>query len=164
MKIKFLLAICLIFSIPFCKKSTDEEQLKKIVRILSEAGSRKDIKTIKEYISKDYHDQKGNDYDALRSLLAYYFLQHPRISIFITDQSVNIKGDSATVKARAVLSSGREIKSLSDIVPEGMTFYVFIIDFKKIDGNWLIFSADWFRSGERPENYKSIHELQMEEH
>ncbi len=164
MKIKFLLTIFLLLSIPFCKKATDEEQLKKIVRILSEAGSRKDIKTIKEYISKDYRDPKGNDYDALRSLLAYYFLQYPRISIFITEQSVNIKGNSATVEAHAVLSSGREIKSLSDIIPEGMTFYVFIIDFKKINGNWLIFSADWFRSNERPENYKSIHELQMEEH
>ncbi len=164
MKWKLILFILFIFSLSFCSKTPDEERLKSLVKTLAEAGSRKDIKTIKEYISRDYHDPKGNDYDALRSLLAYYFLQHPRISVFITEQKVNLKEDIATVEAHAVLSSGKEIKSLSDILPTGMDFYVFIIDFKKINGEWLIISADWFRSDEKPENYRSIHELQMEEH
>lgn len=157
-----LLTLSLIFF--YCKKETDEDRLKKIVKILAEAGSNKDIKTIKEYISKDYHDPKGNDYDGLKGLLAYYFLQHPRISIFITEQHVNLKGETATVEARAVLTSGREIKSVKDLLPEGMSYYIFLIDFKKIDGDWMIYSADWFRSDEKPENFKSIHELQMEEH
>lgn len=162
MKVRYVLFLfCLLL---FCNKPTEEGRIKEIVKTLAEAGSRKDIKTIKEYISKDYHDPKGNDYDALRSLLAYYFLQHPRISIFITDQTINLKENSATVEAHAVLSSGKEIKSLSDIIPEGMTFYVFIIDFRKVNGDWLIFGADWFRSDEKPKNYKSIHQLQMEEH
>lgn len=164
MKIKYIVLILLALTLPFCKKTSEEERLKNLVKTLAEAGSRKDIKTIKEYISKDYHDVRGNDYDELRGLLAYYFLQHPRISIFITAQSVNIKENIATVEAHAVLSSGKEIKSLSDIIPESMDFYTFIIDFKKIDDEWLIASADWFQSGERRENYKSIHELQMEEH
>jgi hypothetical protein len=153
----------LIILSPSCEKRTDEERLKNLVKTLAEAGSRKDIKTLKEYISRDYKDAKGNDYDELRSLLAYYFLQHPRISVFITEQTVNIKGDTATVEAHAVLSSGREIKSLSDIIPQGMSFYVFIIDFKKFDSDWLIVSADWFESKER-QNYRSIHELEMEKH
>jgi len=155
--------ISIILTVSFCHKPTDEERLREIVKTLAEAGSRKDIKTIKEYISKDYHDAKGNDYNELRSLLAYYFLQHPRISVFITEQEVNLKEDMATVQAKAVLTSGKEIKSLRDIVPEGMSFYIFIIDFKKFDSDWLIVSADWFRSDEKPENYKSIHQRQLEE-
>ncbi len=139
--------------ISFCNLS-DEENLNSILEILAKACLKKDIKTIEKYVSKDYHDLKGNDYKGLRFLLTDYFLKQPKISIIITEQKIDLKKEIATVEIHAILSYEKEIKS----------FYVFIIDFKKIDGKWLILSADWFKSDERRKNYKSIHELQMEEH
>ncbi|HEY4717035.1 MAG TPA: hypothetical protein VII00_08015 [bacterium] len=151
-KNKFVLALVLIsgvFFVQSCTKQTDDYKIREIVNSVADAASKKDIKTIKKHVSVDYRDKKGNDYNGLRGMLAYYFLQHPRISVFITEVSVEISAGSAEVFIRTVLTSGEDVKSLSDILPTNMSIYEFIIDFKKEGDNWVITGADWYRAGER---------------
>ena len=136
--------ICFFFTISSCAKPISEEaQLKTIVNEVAEAAQKKDIDRIRKHISKSYRDQEGNDYDGVRRVLLYHFIRAETVSVFVRSTDVEIKGDTALVKANVILVRGKEIKNISDIIPESAAGYRFEMVFKKEGRDWKVVSGAW---------------------
>ncbi len=137
-----ILVSLLIFSA--CAKGfSEEDKLKQIVNEMAEAGQKKDIDGVRKNISKSYKDQDGNDYDSIRRLLLYHFIRAETVSIFVRSVDIEVKGDTALVKTNVILVRGKEVKSISDIIPESATGYRFEMIFKKENKDWKVVSGSW---------------------
>ncbi|MBI5599041.1 MAG: hypothetical protein HY890_04815 [Deltaproteobacteria bacterium] len=125
------------------KPSTDEELLRAIVKDTVSAAKDKDVKGVMGHISKAFNDDHGNDYNAAKGLLLYEFMRSEKVSVFIRDVAVEVKGDRALVDARVILVRGREVKNLSDVVPDEASGFKFSVVFRKEEGQWKALSAKW---------------------
>jgi len=140
----FVVILLFFLALSACAKPISEEvQLKAIVNEVAEAAQKKDIDRIRKHISKSYRDQEGNDYDGVRRVLLYHFIRAETVSVFVRSTDVEIKGDTALVKANVILVRGKEIKNISDIIPESAAGYRFEVVFKKEKEDWKIISAQW---------------------
>jgi hypothetical protein len=145
--ITFFLLI-LLFSIPACHKTSDEEKIRAIIAKIQEAAEEKESSNIMEHISLDYSDAQGFGYETLKRTLRGYFLRFPRISAFINKRDITIEGESAKVTLQAILTSGRATGSVTDAIPESLGVYIFNVSLKKDSTDWKIVSATWKRVGE----------------
>ena len=136
--------ICFFFTISSCAKPISEEaQLKTIVNEVAEAAQKKDIDRIRKHISKSYIDQEGNDYDGVRRVLLYHFIRAETVSVFVRSVDAEIKENTALVRANVILVRGKEIKNISDIIPESAAGYRFEMVFKKEGRDWKVVSGAW---------------------
>ncbi|MBI5048489.1 MAG: hypothetical protein HZB54_06055 [Deltaproteobacteria bacterium] len=139
-----LISSCLLLLLSACaKRPSEEDKLKAIVNKAAESAQDKDIDEIRRHISKSYKDQEGNDYDGVRRILAYHFIRAETVSIFVRSVDAEIKGDTALVRANVILVRGKEVKSISDIIPESAAGYRFEMIFKKEGRDWKTVSGTW---------------------
>ena len=108
---------------------------------------KKDIDGIRKHISKSYKDQEGNDYDSVRRILLYHFIRAETVSVFVRSVDAEVKEDTAIVRANVILVRGKEIKSISDIIPESAAGYRFEMIFKKEGKEWKVVSGAWQNVG-----------------
>ena len=140
----FVFMLLFFLTLSSCSKGVSEEnRLKAIVNEVAEAAQNKDIDEIRKHISKSYRDQEGNDYDGVRRILLYHFIRAETVSVFVRSTDVEIKGDTALVKANAILARGKEVKSIKDIIPESAAGYRFEVIFKKENKDWKVVSGSW---------------------
>jgi hypothetical protein len=140
--------LILLFLIPWfsaCSKDTEENKVKKVVTSVQHAAEEKKISAVLGHISRSYRDPQGNDYNAVKGILAFYFFQHQKISVYIPNIDVVVNGPTAQVIFQSVLS-GRSTSG--NILPEALGAYNFEVHLYKEDGTWKITSAKWERGGE----------------
>ncbi|OGP33716.1 MAG: hypothetical protein A2X93_05880 [Deltaproteobacteria bacterium GWC2_56_8] len=126
-----------------CSRPPDEERIRASVSNAVEAAEAKDVKALMRFISKEYADDRGNDYNGVKGILVYQLLRPEPVKVFLRGLSIEVKGDAALVDAKAITMRGRNIKSLSDIVPDEAEAYRFSILFKNESGDWKVRSASW---------------------
>lgn len=126
-----------------CSKPPAEESIRKSVTEAVEAAEKKDVKAFMSFISKEYADDRGNDYNGVKGILVYQLLRPEPVKVFVRGLSVEVNGDTALVDAKAITIRGKDIKSLTDIVPEEAEAYRFSIVFKNESGDWKVRSATW---------------------
>lgn len=126
-----------------CSRPPEEERIRQSVSEAVEAAEKKDVKAFMRFISNEYADDRGNDYNGIKGVLVYQLLRPEAVKVFVRGLTVEVKGDTALVDAKAITMRGRDIKSLSDIVPEEAEAYRFSIVFKNETGDWKVRSAAW---------------------
>ena len=137
-----VILLCLFIS-GCTKQIAEEDKLKNIVNEVAESAQKKDIDGIRKHISKSYRDQEGNDYDGVRRVLFYHFIREETVSVFVRSVDAEIKEDTALVRANVILVRGKDIKSISDIIPESAAGYRFEVVFKKEKGDWKAVNGQW---------------------
>jgi ketosteroid isomerase-like protein len=157
MKVRLSYTLLLVFALPFflfsvflgaCSKGvTEEDMVRQVVADVAEAAEKKDLKGIMRHVSKDYNDDKGNDYDGAKGIVFYQFLRSPKVSVFVRGVEVEVKEDRALVNTKVVLARGKEVKKIEDIIPEDAAGYRFSVVFRKEDGDWKALSAMWDNVG-----------------
>lgn len=144
---KLIILITLLFLITFGSCSgalpAEEDRIREMIKEVAEKAETKDIGAIKKHISRNYRDPRGNDYQELSGLLLYHFFRAEKISTYLTEMEVSVEGEKATAAVEAILTRGKEIKSLKDLIPEGASYYLFNLVFQKEQGEWLLISAEW---------------------
>ncbi|UCD83474.1 MAG: hypothetical protein JSU92_09190 [Deltaproteobacteria bacterium] len=145
-KSNIIAATTLFFLITFfgCSKPppTEEGVIRGIIDEVAEKASAKDIMAIKKHISKSYRDRRGNDYQAISGILLYHFWAE-KTSVYLTEVEVSVEGEEANAVVKAILTRGKEFKSLKDLIPDAASYYQFDVVFRKEDGKWLVRSGDW---------------------
>jgi hypothetical protein len=144
---KLTIFIILLFLINFGSCSgappAEEDRIREMIKEVAGKAEAKDIGAIKKHISRKYRDPRGNDYQGLSGLLLYHFFRAEKISTYLTEMEVSVEGEKATAAVEAILTRGKEIKSLKDLIPEGASYYLFNLVFQKEQGEWLLISAEW---------------------
>ena len=126
---------------------SEEDRVKVVIGDVVKAAGDKDLDGVKRHISKRYRDPAGNDYEALKGIVLFYFMQPEGISLFTRRQRVEVKGDKAIVTLNAVISRGQKVKSIKDLVPAESGGFVFDLTFEREGGKWLLTSATWRQVG-----------------
>ena len=137
-----------IFLLESCHRETEADKVKKVVISMQKAAEQKDVKDVLSHVARNYRDPQGNDYQAIKNIMLYYFFRHQRISIFITNWETAVNGASAHAEFEAVLSS--RSGQTGAILPEALGLYLFRIALAKDSGDWKITSAQWNRLGDAP--------------
>ncbi len=134
--------------LPGCGKGeTDTDKIKAVVKDMAEGAQAKDIARVKQHIAKEYKDPTGNDYDALKGIMLYYFMQQGDINIFLRRQEVEVNGNRAKMSMNAVISRGAKVSDIKDIGQAEASGFIFGLTFEKRGGDWLLVSAVWRQVG-----------------
>ncbi|MBN1226666.1 MAG: hypothetical protein JXA79_06710, partial [Deltaproteobacteria bacterium] len=88
-----------------------------------------------------------NDYQAIRGLLVYHFLRAETVSVFIRSVKIEVKQDTAAVKAKVILSRGKKVKHIEDLLPESAGLFIFEVTFTKEKDKWMVIEANWHQTG-----------------
>ncbi|HEX2966020.1 MAG TPA: hypothetical protein VHO84_09545 [Syntrophorhabdaceae bacterium] len=137
------LAILVTTTLLNCKKESEEDTIRRLVSTIQTAAEEKDTSKVMGYIADSYSDPQGTTHETLKRLLRGYFLIHPKISVYISYLQVSVKGASATANLQALLTSGQNKGSLTDVIPHSLGVYQFDVSLAKESDNWKIVSATW---------------------
>jgi hypothetical protein len=150
MKSLVTLFLLVVLSMSFlgCHKETEQDKVKKVITDIQKAAGDKNIKKIINNLSKTYNDPQGYNYETIKGLLLGYFYQHPAISAYITNLEISVPDTFAKVVFQAVLTGGNKTGSASDLIPESLGIYAFVVEMKKEQDGWKVTSATWVRVGE----------------
>jgi len=131
-----------------CHKETEQDKVKKVITAIQKAAEEKDVKKIINNLSKTYNDPQGFNYDSIKGLLLGYFFQHAKISAYITDLEISVTDAFSKASFQAVLTGGSKTGSATDVIPESLGVYAFVVEMKKEPDGWKVTSATWVRVGE----------------
>ena len=142
----FFLSFLLVFY-SCSKPKTDEEVLKAVIMDAASSARGLDIKGVMKHISRDYNDDRGNNYNSVKGILFYEFMRSEKLSVFVRDVKVKVTGERALVDSRVLVVRGKEIKEIKDVIPEDAAGFVFSIIFIKEGKEWKARSVAWSNAG-----------------
>jgi len=131
-----------------CHRETEQDKVKKVITDIQKAAEDKNIKKIINNLSKTYSDTQGYNYKTIKGLLLGYFYQHPAISAYITNLEISVPDTFAKVVFQAVLTGGSKTGAASDLIPESLGIYAFVVEMKREPDGWKVTSATWVREGD----------------
>lgn len=148
------LIICLIIvlmaavsAVSCGKKTSDEERIRLAITSAVSSAEAKDNAGVLKYVSKDYKDDKGLDYNGIKGILFGELIRPGNVRIFVSAVSVEVKDDRAIAEAKAVLIRGKDVKSIKDVLPSDADGLKFTLLFKKEGNGWKVFNSSWERTG-----------------
>ena len=149
MKRVFCLTILMFIAVGVlsCSKPlSEEERVKSVVEDFAASARDKDIKRFLSCVSKSFSADEV-DYNGVKGILLAQFLRAEKVSVLVRGVTVEVKGETALADVKAVLISGREVKTIGDVLPEDAAGYRFSIVFKKEDNEWKAVTAKWDNVG-----------------
>ncbi len=151
-----LLILSVVIIFPGCNRETDQQKIKKIITDIQTAAEAKNVKEIINNLSKTYKDPQDFNYETIKGLLVGYFLQYPKVSVYINDLEISLENKtSARAVFQTVLTSGNKTGSIKDIIPQSLGMYDFDVSLKKESNGWKVVSAKW-EPVENDENIKKL--------
>ena len=137
------LTILIAIALFSCRKGSEEETIRNVITEIQTAAEEKDTSTIMIHVSENYNDPQGMTYDSLKKLLRGYFLVYPRVSVYLNYLQVTVADSSASATFQALLTSGQNKGSITDVIPHSLGVYRFDVSLEKQSGKWKIVSANW---------------------
>jgi len=149
MKRVFCLTILMFIAVGVlsCSKPlSEEERVKSVIEDFAASARDKDIKRFLSRVSKSFSADEV-DYNGVKGILLAQFLRAEKVSVLVRSVKVEVKGETALADVKAVLISGREVKTIGDVLPDDAAGYRFSIVFKKEDNEWKAVTARWENVG-----------------
>ncbi len=144
--IPFLLLFFILFS---CAKKelTEEDRIKAEVEKAVEYIRTKNLDGLTGLLSKDYKDEKGRDYGAVKKMLAEKLSGYLSITVMARNIDIKLEDSDATMVVDMVFIKNMEVEDLEEVPPEAVTGYRFTVRLKKEDTGWKVASASWYDAG-----------------
>jgi len=142
--VSLISAVCVLALFSGCsQKLSEEDVIRRMIKNAAQSAEAKDIEGITSHVSRDFTDDRGNDYKSMRALLFYEFMRSDKVGVVVRDLDVKVKKDEALVDARLLLFKGKDIKTVGDIVPEGAKGLRVNLVLRREEGRWKALSAKW---------------------
>jgi hypothetical protein len=141
-----LVMVLALLSVTACTKKTKEDKIRGVIEAVQKAAEDRDVKEVLAHIDRNYRDADGNDYQAVKGMLIYYFFRHQKVGVIVTNLTIAVDGSSASAGFQAILSGRTGVSG--DILPEALGAYRFEVSFRKDKNDWKIRFARWERWGE----------------
>ena len=143
----FMILIFMAAGFLSCSKPlSEEERVKSVIEDFAASASDKDIKRFLSHVSESFSADEV-DYNGVKGILLAQFLRAEKVSVVVRGVTVEVKGETALADVKAVLISGREVKTIGDVLPDDAAGYRFSIVFKKEDNEWKAVTARWENVG-----------------
>jgi hypothetical protein len=131
--------LCFFLFIPLaCKKESDEDRIKAVIRSAIDAGNQKKAAEILQHVTADFQGPRGADAAESRRLLLGLFLQNQWLHTFERGSSVTVDGDVAKAEVDLAIARGNPVARLEDVPAANLDLLVFDLDLVRVDGAWKI--------------------------
>jgi hypothetical protein len=127
------------------RRATDEELVRAAVIGAVKAVEERDVSAFMGFVSRDYDDADGNDFDAVKGMAFHQFMRGKPLRVFIRGMDIEVKGDLAAVDARVVAIRG--VATLKDALPEEADAMRFNVVMRKEGAAWRALRASWASIG-----------------
>jgi hypothetical protein len=125
------------------ERTPPEEQVRAVLAALEQSAQARDAGEMKEHISEDYSDDRGNDKRAVAQLVAFHLLRNQSVYLLTRVTSVEI-GDPGRARAEVLVAmAGTPIEGPEALLALRADLYRFDLGFALEDGDWRVRSADW---------------------
>jgi hypothetical protein len=141
-----LSVVLAVLTLTACARKTDADRVRAVIAAVQKAAEDRDVKEALSHVDRNYRDPEGNDYQAVKGMMLYYFFRHQKITVIVSNLETVVDGASASARFQAILS-GRAGTS-GEILPEALGAYRFDVSFRRDQGDWKVVSARWERWGE----------------
>jgi len=121
-----------------CHRGPDEAQIRKAADDMAVALEKRNSAQFLSHVSPDYRDREGRDFRALKGMMIAGFIRYPNINIVVSGTEVIVRGDEASVRLNAYLTSSEAV--LSDREFGG---YRVDSDWRREAGTWMLSRAIW---------------------
>ena len=136
--VSFLVSlVLLVICLKACHVSSPEEKIRKLIQTASKMVEKRDLSKSLSYVSTEYQDDAGFDYQTLAYAVREVFRTYPKLSVSYKIHSVSVLKDRAEVNLTAeVLGISPMQRSVDLLVWRGN--HHFLVTFKKIPKEWKV--------------------------
>jgi hypothetical protein len=121
-----------------------EDEIRQLIALLEDAVRKKDITPLKAHISERYRDEEQRDKQAMKGVLAYYFLQHRSIHLLTRIESLRFPQPRTAEISVFAAMAGTQIPDASWLPRVQADIYRFDATWEKeSDGVWRLQKASW---------------------
>ena len=128
-------------------EQSEEDFLRGLIDHIVVSAEKRNIKELRQWLSRDYHDGGGRDYRLINMFLLQHFLRKGTLSVYVISKTVDVDRSKnplqATMKVTAILTRRPKVKQLMDIIPESARALAFDLKFAKEQDEWRLTSANW---------------------
>lgn len=122
---------------------TAEDQVRKFIQTGSDAVEKRDISDVKELISDNYSDTKGNNRQMVLRMLTGYFLGHKNIHVLINIQNIHFPDDQHAEVQLLAGMAGQSASDFATLFDIRANVYKFDLRLIKDDDDWQLLNARW---------------------
>ncbi|MCG8588310.1 MAG: hypothetical protein MJE66_03390 [Proteobacteria bacterium] len=128
---------------------TPEDAVRRTLAEAERSAEAKALGDFLDFVSDDYADAQGRDKEALKGVVAFYFLRQGPIHVLYRVEELTVSADArrADVTLLAGLASG-PVSSLEELARLRADLLRFDLVFADADsnGDWVVVSAAWERA------------------
>ena len=135
--------IVLVFALlASCSRTPDEERIRQAMDAMQEALEQGKPGDFMAYVAEDFTGADGTvDRNGLHNLLRAQVIGNAHIGVTRGPADVEIQADRATVRFSATFTGGS-----ARWLPERGSVYALTSGWRKVDGEWRCFNAQWERT------------------
>ena len=126
--------------LPACDRGTDEARIEQALRAMAAAVERSSGPEFMEYVHSAYQDREGRDRPQLQRWLLAQRLRRQSLLVGLSGIAIKVQGDNARSECRV------NLLGLQGIVPDAHGRYRLWLDWRKEDGDWRVYRAEWERA------------------
>jgi hypothetical protein len=135
-----VLVVCAVLAA--CSRAPDEERLRAAMAAMQDALEDGKPADFMQHVSADFTGADGSvDREALHTLLRAQVLGNASIGIMTGPVDIERDDDRATVRVTATFTGGN-----ARWLPERGSIYRLTSGWRKVDGEWQCFNAQWERT------------------
>ena len=150
-KLAFLSGIILVLALVVLSRRGNDDPEARIRAAINdgiEAAEAQDLSGVMEVVSERFKS-RTMDRDQLKGMLFIQLRRGAWRRVFLTDAEITLGDEvpvtTAKVKLEALLASGKEVKTIEDVVPTNAAKYQFDLIFENEDDTWRVVSAEYKR-------------------
>ncbi|MCI1729821.1 MAG: nuclear transport factor 2 family protein [Chiayiivirga sp.] len=121
-----------------CAREPAEQRLRGAIEQMQAAVLERRPGDFMQHVADDFVGNQGLDRAALHNLLRAQLLRNASVGATLGPLDVQLQGERATVKFSLVVTGGA-----GGLLPERAQGYAITSGWREVDGEWLLFLAEW---------------------
>lgn len=125
------------------RTDTPEQRVRALIAQAEDAAERKEIRTLRGYVSERYRDEAGRDRRAVEGILRLYLLRNERLHLLTRIERVTVMPPDRAEAVVYVAMAARPIANAAELAGFRADLYRFEVEFSQEDGEWRVERAAW---------------------
>lgn len=128
------------------KRDTPEQRVQALLDNAEQAVEKKDLATLRGYLSDRYSDEHDHDRRAIENVLRVLFLQHETINLYVRVAEIQLTPSDRVQVVLYVAMTARPAANAEELIALRADLYRFELTFAGESGQWRVLRARWRRA------------------
>jgi len=114
-----------------------------VLAAIESAAEVRDVGALKEHLSEQYADDRGQDKRAVAGLATFHFMRNQSVHLLTLVRDVRISAPGEAHAQTLVAMAGRPIPGPEALASLRADLYRFDVEMRDEDGTWRVLRAAW---------------------